>query len=250
MEKQPILRYIFFTVALIVITLFFFYSIPSGRSTPVGVNATNNISSSYSPAAATRTDAGGTITTLDLDTQQTDDGWKGYVGNVTGKFTLDDSDGYSIYDWSFTVTTGEVYIARASSPNWSGAECAGTTKIDNEEAYFQMLDSEYDEISDTFNETIHQNFRVGVVNITNSTCYSTFVYVNDSRYPTINESTPFQEVLIQTNGTTDDLVYVAILETDEAGYHDGYTYDFQSIVPDSRNFSVTTTYYFWAELGY
>ncbi|RJQ15474.1 hypothetical protein C4573_04930 [Candidatus Woesearchaeota archaeon] len=233
-------------VGLVIVALSLFFLSPKVNSLPVGANVTSNTSSNWSAAIPSRTDAGGTITTMVLDAQSQDDGWKGYVGNISGKFTLDDASGYSIYDWSFTVTEGEVYISRAASPSWSTAICANTTIISNEQNYFGMTAAEYDIINKTFNETIHQSFRVGVVDIVNSSCSSAFTYVNDSKYPYINESTPFQEVLLQT-GT--DLIYAALLETDNEGFHTGYTYDFQAIVPDNRTNGVTTTYYFWAELG-
>lgn len=238
-------------LASFIIVLAIFISIPLIYSAPVGITVTSDSSSQIADVSTSRSDDGGTITTIVVDAQQKNDGWKGYVGNVTGKFTLGDSDGYSIYDWSFTVTSGEVYISRASSPNWSSAGCALPPIIDAEESFFsQINNSDYDEISDTFNETIHKNFRVGLINITNSTCPSTFIYVNSSRNDTISEDTPFQQVLLQMNGTTNALVYTSIMETDHMGYHEDYTYDFQAIVPDNRSFGGITTYYFWAELGY
>ena len=238
------------TLATLTLLVIIAVVIPFIYSEPVGVSILYNNSSTAAIVNTSRADDGGTITILNLNADQQNDGWKGYVGNVTGKFTLDDSDGYSIYDWTFTITVGEVYITRASSPTWSGAECAGTTVITAEETYFNMLPAQADEITDTFNETIHANFRVGSINITNSTCPSTFTYQNDTRPTTRNESIPFQEVLLQMNGTSDDLVYVSLLETDAMGYNVNRTFDFQAIIPDNTTFDGMTIYYFFAELGY
>lgn len=235
----------------LVLVLFFLCCLPLISSLPVGITVTSNSSSERSAVSTSRADDGGTITTMIVDVQQQDQGWKGYVGNVTGKFTLSDADNYSLYDWSFTVTTGEVYITRASSPNWSAAQCVNPTVLTAEQSYFNMLEAtEYDTINKTFNETTHANFRVGVVNITNSTCPSTFLFVNSSYNGTVHEDTDFQEVLLQTNGTSDDLVYAALMETDKMGYNEDKTFDFQAIVPDNRTAGGVTTYYFFAELGY
>jgi len=238
-------------LSIFVVMILFISLAPFIESTPVGVSVTSNSSSTLASVSTSRADDGGTITTLVLNADQQDVGWKGYVGNVTGKFTLDDSEGYSIYDWTFTVTTGEVYISRAASPNWSNPGCAGPGLIDSEQVVFGMLSTDYDNINKTFNETVHKNFRVGTINITNSTCPTAYMYVNDTKNDTnITEDLDFQEVLLQMNGTTDDLVYVAILETNQMGYNENYTFDFQAIVPDNESFSQITTYYFWAELGY
>jgi hypothetical protein len=238
------------TLSKISILFFFLMSIPFVWATPVGITVLTNQTSTLPTVSTSRADDGGTITTLTVDAQQQDDLWKGYVGNVTGKFTLADSANYSIYDWTFSVTTGEIYISRASSPNWSSAGCLNPVILSSEQSYFGMIDTDYDTINKTFNETTHKNFRVGPINITNSTCKTSLLYVNASKNDSVSENSPFQEVLLQMNGTTNALVYAAILETDHIGFNPTKTFDFQAIVPDNRTFGGVTTYYFWAELGY
>ena len=63
------------------------------------------------------TSARGTITTAIINATQQDQRWKGYVGNVSGILTLDDTNGNTLYDWSmvgFTLT-GEVYASRENA---------------------------------------------------------------------------------------------------------------------------------------
>src|SRR3989344_5968520 len=90
-----------------------------GNSTKVTTNGTkinSTINASISP--------GGYIFTANLNSLQQDTRWKAYVGNVTGTLTLDDADDNTIFQWSLTSVTGEVYATRASgSINWSGINC-------------------------------------------------------------------------------------------------------------------------------
>ncbi|MEM4260629.1 MAG: hypothetical protein QXG00_05315 [Candidatus Woesearchaeota archaeon] len=231
--------FVFFTIIVILTVIKTSYSLPTGAQ------IISNTSSRYTVIPYNRSDAGGTISTINIYSYQQVEAWKGYVGNVTGKFALADSAGYEIYDWQFTITTGEVYITRNSSPEWLNITCANRTTISNEETTLNMISTEYDTINKTFNETIHKSFRVGSINITNSTCQAIMTFVNGTRQP-INENSFFQQVLIQS---FDTLIYTSILEVDQRGYRNGSTYDFQAIVPDDDVGSSITQYFFYVELG-
>lgn len=231
--------FIFITIVLI------FLVIKSSYSLPTGAQISSNTSTRYTVNPYNRSDAGGTISTIGVYSYQQVESWKGYVGNVTGKFALADSQGYEIYDWSFVITTGEVYMTRNNSPVWLNISCANRTTIANEETTLNMLSIEYDTLNKTFNETIHKNFRVGSINITNSTCQAVMTFVNGTRQQ-YAETSLFQEVLIQSYDT---LIYSSIMEVDQNGFHNGSTYDFQAILPDDDVGNAVTTYFFYVELG-
>ncbi|MEM4260234.1 MAG: hypothetical protein QXG00_03285 [Candidatus Woesearchaeota archaeon] len=190
-----------------------------------------------------REDAGGTITTLVLNTNQQNDAWKGYVGNITGTLSLMDSLNFTLYDWSITSFTGEVYATTNNTVNWLTVACSDYTIISNQYSSLNMAESDVDSINKTFNNTIHATFSVGAVQIANSTCKSISTYVNSSKQ-TISEDMNFQEVLLTD---TVNLIYASLLEINERGYNNE-TFDFQMIVPDTDSGALTTTYYFFVEL--
>jgi len=202
--------------------------------------------SSDTSTPANRTDAKGMIHTLTMSAILQDQNWKAYVGNVSGILTLDDSNGYTIYDWSTTTATGEIYMSRDSSVSWTNINCSNYTLLRSEEVALSMTATGADGINRTFNSTTHKSFLVGSTNITESSCRSTATYVNDTR-PTINTSSPFQEVLL-SDGT--NVIYTTFIENDETSYQGNSTYDFQAIV--AENVTVGTaplSYYFYVELG-
>src|SRR5262245_15380672 len=85
------------------------YAVPSG---PVATLITNE---TKSPAGATKINTtGGSITIMKLNATTQNPRWKAYVGNVTGTLTLDDASDNSIFQWSLTRVTGEVYATRSS----------------------------------------------------------------------------------------------------------------------------------------
>ncbi|RME53531.1 hypothetical protein D6783_01790 [Candidatus Woesearchaeota archaeon] len=244
MEKTP-LAGAALILLLGVLTLLFF--VHNTAADPTGASFTSNITSSASSTAPSgRADPRGTITTLALDAVQQVQQWKAYVGNVTGRFTLDDAQGYTIYDWDFgnTTVTGEVYASRNNSVSWASITCANTTIIGQEESALNMTSSEPTSITNTFNETTHESFYVGATLISNSTCPSTFTYINSTRQ-NVSETADFQEILLQSGST---LVYATIIEDDLTGYRNTTTYDFQMLVGES-DIAAAHTYYFYVELG-
>jgi hypothetical protein len=173
------------------------------------------------------------------------------VGNVTGSLTLDDSINNTIYDWTMTTVTGEVYATRKSgTPVWASIVCANDAAIATEQTELSM--SGIDRINLTFNMTSHQQFEVAGKNFPQNDCnYTTSTYINDSaQAESVNMY--FQEVILYDGS---DTVYVTILESDEIGYETGAeennTYDFQMLVPENESTSQTSplTYYFYVELG-
>lgn len=219
------------------------HALPSGASVTYISNTTVGIGS---PGA--RTDPRSTITTVVLNASQQDAFWKAYVGNVTGVLTLDDANGYTIYDWSLTgvTLTGEIYASRSNGLSFTnGIQCANSTVIAAEEAFNNMTSSQVDSINSTFSYRNHTSFLVGPTTISANTCPSTATYVNDAPQ-VVNENAKFQETLLQDDAG--NLIYVTLIEDNSVGF-DGSTYDFQMLVGESDRKQTPTTYYFYTEIG-
>ena len=171
--------------------------------------------------------------------------WKAYAGNVTGVLTLDDSGDYSIYQWGLTDMTGEVYTSRNDSITWASIACATEGQITTEDTNMNHTSSADDSINTTFSSQIHRGFTVGVVPIGESTCRSTFTWVNASpQTPSINA--PFAEVLLHDGS---NLIYTTFIDDNTQGFNYN-DYDFQMIVAERGVAGYPNTrYYFYMELG-
>lgn len=218
----------------------------SAFALPAGATITfNETAGTPTQTPSNRSDARGTITTVILNGVQQDQYWKAYVGNITGRLSLDDASGNTIYDWPISVNkVGEVYISRHSSLNFSNVTCASVGNISAEQGYYGMVETQADSINRTFNATSHQSFLVGALTITTNTCRSTATYRNDTAQ-NMDGSQTFQELILQDN--TNKLVFVTFINASTSGF-DNREYDFQAIVPESAVNS-STTYYFYTELG-
>lgn len=206
---------------------------------------TNSTSGTPSSTAGNRTDERGTITTLTLDSLQQDQQWKAYVGNVSGRLSLDNAGGFTIYDWTLSGSiAGEVYVSRYSSPTFSNVSCANIGNISLEHGFYNMTLTQSDSINSTFNYTLHDAFFVGSQSITADSCRSTATYIN-SAAQTMDGSQAFQELILMDSSNR--LVFVTIISDNTAGY-DNSEYDFQMIVPENDVNSTSTTYYFFTEL--
>jgi hypothetical protein len=214
-------------------------------SVPQGPTVTSNTTESASVSPGLNiTTAGGSFTTLVLNITMQNFRWKAYIGNVTGKLTLDDARNSTIYDWTLATVTGEVYSTRASStPDWGNIGCASDSVLSQEETALSITTSSEDSINNTFSSTTHKSFEVAGVSITNSSCRAISTYVNDSSQSG-TESDLFQEVLLDDNT---NIIYTTILEQDASGYSNA-PLDFQMIVADVEG-SSSTTYYFYVEIG-
>lgn len=230
-------------VQIVVVLFFLLFAIsfvfaanPVGPSSvSIVSNETSNVSNAYMLNTS-----GGYITTLNITARTQNIRWKAFVGYITGRFALDDATGSTIYDWSSTVTSGEVYATRnGTTITWTGINCSNITTMETEN-YNMNLTSPYDNITATFANSTHAAFFVGSSQIYANSCRALHTYVNNV---TTNS---FAEVALYTQGTT---VYAAILENDATGF-DGNTYDFQMIVPENgaQGFSGSTAYYLYVEI--
>ncbi|MFA5856206.1 MAG: hypothetical protein WC867_02540 [Candidatus Pacearchaeota archaeon] len=171
--------------------------------------------------------------------------WKAFVGNVLGSFTLADASGSSIYDWSFSTSSGRVYATRNStSINWGNINCSNRSVLDVENTALSHSDPS-DNITATFNSSIgasHASFYVGSRQIAANRCPTINTYIGNS-----TQDVRFEETAL-FDGTS--IVYATILENNIGGYDNG-EYDFQMIVPENggAGFSGSTAYYLYIEIG-
>ena len=220
-----------------------------GATGSVGKNA------SYS---GNGTHAGGYIFTVNIQSKVQNKRWKAFVGNVTGKLTLDDASGYTVFDWDAYSGTagGEVYATRwASTITWININCtwgylnnSNKTVLEYENIALSQNRTD-DNLTRTFNDTLHSAFTVGNRIIPANSCFSARTYNYSSRH----ETDVFTEIVLY-DGTTDTdgkIVYATKIDTtDLVGYKNGTSYDFQMIVPEnaSPSSSGTLPYYFYVEL--
>lgn len=221
------------------------YAAPSGPTVVWNTSSWRNTS-----GATSRSDDGGHIVTLNLSLDQQTFNWKAYVGNITGKITLDDANSFTIYDWALTTIEGEIYATRNTSVTWTGVECANGSIVDAEMTNLNTTQTDIYSINNTFNWTVHDSFIVSGINISLSSCPSTATYVNDTAQDIDGEGVAvnFQEVLLQQDRK---LIYATILEQNAISYigNTSSTYDFQMIVGEAESASNPLTYYFYGELG-
>lgn len=199
------------------------------------------------------THPGGQIISLSMSIEQQTGNWKAYVGNVSGKYVLQNANNQSIYEWPLgTTITGEVYISRNSTITFASSAiiCANDTTMNTEQQFFGMTSSDSYSINNTFNETNHTAFSVGATSFDTNQCPFAALWINDTEQTAYNTSI-FQEVaLYDTLGQK--LIYVAIINNDNTGYDNqttSGTFDFQAIVPENSSNQAGTTYYFYLELG-
>ncbi|MBR9692796.1 hypothetical protein GOV07_02575 [Candidatus Woesearchaeota archaeon] len=212
---------------------------------PSGARITYN-STDYGPTISPQSHTANrsTITTIILDAVQQNQYWKAYVGNVTGTLTLDDVNNNTIYDWTTTTVSGEVYASR-STLDFGTVACADTATISAEEAAMNMTTpNQADNITSTFNSTDHTDTFVAGTNLQN--CPMTSLYVNDVSQGQ-NNAADFQEFLMEEAGN--NLVYVSIINDNTAGFDNARNFDFQMIVAESDRNALAYTYYFYVELG-
>lgn len=221
--------------------------IMAAYAAPIGPTITIISNETKQPAsAAIINTTGGSITTIVLNATTQNTRWKAYVGNVTGALTLDDANDNTIFQWSLTAVTGEVYATRASgNVNWSGANCSNSTHISNENLALNHSNKD-DNITKTFNQQSHDGFFVGVREILANTCFSLRTYINST-----SQSANFEEIVLYdgSNVTNGNIIYATPLEQDAYGF-DNSTYDFQMIVPENglATWTGSTAYYFYVEL--
>ena len=207
---------------------------------------------------------GGYIFTIGLNALQQNTRWKAYVGNVTGTLTLDDANDNTLFQWSLTSISGEVYATRSSTVNWTGINCtwrgesvsryneSNRTVEERENLALSHISAD-DNITRTFRFANHSSLIVGAKTIGKNECFSLQTYQRDGPQ-TFSDSdlANFTQVILYdgTNTTNGNVIYETKIENDKTGYRSDSTYDFQILLPENGNpsFIGSTAYYFYVEL--
>ncbi|MGB9748530.1 MAG: hypothetical protein ACP5OZ_05170 [Candidatus Woesearchaeota archaeon] len=240
MENKFIIR----ILAIMTLFLIYAYSASALPGGPTLVSNTTNTGPNLT-AGLQRNDPKGTITTMVLNFTQQNLRWKAYVGNISGKYALQDSSNYMIYEWNFSSDSGEIYATRASStPTWTSVACAQQSDIDSEDSALNHASSNSDTINKTFPYQIHKAFAVGAVPINQNACRSTATFINNAPQSMDPGTTKFQEVLLKAGSA---FLYTTLFSYNTNGYNN-QPYDFQVLVAEDDTAGSPTTYYFYVEL--
>ena len=198
---------------------------PEGPTVTLVGNTTRSASGSsivnYTGGTGQNT-SGGYIFGINLAALQTNARWKAYYGSLTGY----------------------VYATRAAgSVTWASVACATVPQIETENFAINHSANPNDNITATFNSTLHTAFTVAGTSLSN--CRSTSTFKNDSRQ-TQTSADDFQEIVIH-DGT--NVIYGTNIETNVWSYNNG-TADFQILVPENGLAapSGSIAYYFYVEL--
>jgi hypothetical protein len=233
-----------FASALFVLVLLF--AMFSANAEPEGASVVN-VSATQKNATTpdSRQDPKGSITTVQLTTTQQNIRWKAYVGNVSGTLVLRDADDYAIYEWpSGGSPSGRVFLTMNDTVDWSTIRCANSTGISPFQTALGHGANAMDNVNNTFSSALHMGFSVGEIPIAQSTCPTTYTWVNDTAQ-TPSTSALFQELLLMDNAYK--IVFTTIMNQDTTGYDNQSTYDFQAIVPDYTGAAIAR-YYFYVEI--
>ena len=186
--------------------------------------------------------SGGHLAFLNITATIQNPHWKAFLGWVHGRFTLDDSAGSTIYDWSLTTIRGSVYATRNSTTaNWTGIQCATPANLETENIALHHTSPD-DNLTATFNATAnHPTFTVGMRTIDANSCPALNTYINNQ-----TQSANFFEMALY-DGI--NIIYSTIINQNTVGYN-GSSYDFQMLVPENGNSTWvgSTAYYLYVEL--
>ncbi|HII17704.1 TPA: hypothetical protein HA361_07380 [Candidatus Woesearchaeota archaeon] len=243
-----------FAIAIVVAFLLLlgiaFAAVPEGPQTITVLNST-----AKTPASAASVDAiGGNITSLNIDGTSSTQTWQGYVGNISGTLTLDDSAGFTLYNWTLANPEGEIYASNSSQIDFSdgNVECYNYTRTGGGyldlaayEASLGLAGDDVDGINETFilGET-YSPFYVGEALI-NKACPEVQLF------NAAGEKNPddFQEVLLYDTAAN-AIIFTALIEEGGTLGYNTQRWDFQMIVAENGRSGDRdpTTYYFFVEL--
>ena len=226
-------KLVFVAILILIASAAAAYAQPTCASITAGPDERGNISCVNQ---GNHTAAGGNMTEINVTVTSITEAWHGFYGQITSNstLTLEDSAGFRMYSWNFTISGGEIYASRSNAVNW--ATIAAENDCTTDEA---LTGTGSDRTNLTFAPNSNSQFEVGTVVIAANSACSTHTYVNSTP-----QAVTFEEVILDD---TTNIVYAGLLESDAQGFDNG-NYDFQIIVPDNRT-SAVETYYFYAELS-
>jgi len=243
--KRGNLTYAYVIGIAVVVTILVLYGVEAANPTgPDSIEIIRNVTKNTTTTKMLNV-SGGRIVTLDINATVQNPRWKAFVGNVTGKFTLMDTEGAIVFDWSIASMTGRVYAtANSTALSWATINCSNVTTLEAENVRMNHTRSD-DNITRTFNSSgngTHDEFYVANRQMPANTCPTLNTYNNSLAQDTI-----FEEAALFDGSNT---IYAALLEQDMGGYNN-YKYDFQMIVPEIglSDFTGATAYYIYVEIG-
>ncbi len=253
MKKRKKLVKVFLIVAVCLALAFLMRVKAADPVAPDDIDLIRNVTKNATNAEFVNI-SGGRIADLSVNATIQNPRWKAFVGNVTGKFTLDDPEGSTVFDWTISSITGRIYAtSNYSALSWSSVNCSNVTTLEYENYRFNHTRAD-DNITVTFNATINSTDDNLTVSGSHEPFYVAGRYMPAHTCPTLNtysnsnpQDSTFEEVALYDGNS---IIYAAILEDDSTGYN-GFSYDFQMIVPESGLLIPvgTTAYYIYVEIG-
>lgn len=202
-------------------------ALPNGVNTDAGTPVTKGFFAVQEIAPL-----GGRLSNLNATAETQTEAWQGFYGDVLGNITLDDASDSTLYNW-LNATNGIVLTSRNSSVDFTTISAQNDCTIDE-----SLTGTDSDRVNNTFNASSNTLFTIGPTTIPAGTACALNTYINSTA-----QSSSFEEIIV-TDGSNS--IYTTRIEDDLTGF-DGQPHDFQLIVPDARN-STTSTYFFYAEL--
>lgn len=239
---------------LLVALAIFGYFFRSAEAEPYGPEAITVESSdrgnlSYIGAQTVYAQAGN-VTQLTINATMITRYWQGYYGNISGRITLDDAAGNTMYNWNTGPDfspAGNIYAANQSVLDWTDVACVifegdGTPGSDGInvtilEAFYGMSPTAGDGFDETFTTT--NSITIGTNTL--SDCPATNTFVNNA-----SQTDYFNQTLLTENAES-TVIFATHIDPAAIGY-DGNPWDFQMIVAENGNEEGTTPYYFYIEL--
>jgi hypothetical protein len=219
---------------------------PYGADSVVVKNAsTKNFSGiSAQPVSA----EAGNVTELEINTTIVTSRWQGYYGNISGRITLDDAAGNTMYDWAggdgFSPV-GHIFAANQTVDDWSDVVCLNLSYAPDVinssgiNAWIGASATDGDSVENTF--TAYANVSIGSERLR---CPALLPYVSDAA----QSGTSYFNVTLLREASQSTLVFGAAVDQDKTGFN-GRAYDFQMLVGENGDIAATTTYYFYVELS-
>lgn len=265
--KTPDRKYgVFVLICCTVLLLYTVSVLESAQAVPQGPSTINISSSERNPLSQNPVEVqaeAGNVTAMVIDGTRITKAWQGYYGNITGNIVLDDANNFSMYRWSLTAPSGEIYAANSSGVDWTVIHClnvsqTGSTPVRPDgtvtryntttiELAFGINLTDSDGVDETFTGFYNDSdgFNIGAIPFDGTDgCSMLHPYVNNS------PSDVWQELLLSDN---ESIVFATVIQDDQYNFQDSgdNTADFQMMVLENGHFgseSTTTSYYFYVEL--
>lgn len=245
-------------ILVLIACLYFVTAAPSGASLTPGANST-------APAdpPGTISAYAGNLSEVTIYGVSTTSSWQGYFGNVTGTIELTDASNKSMYNWSQSSPSGEIYASNDSGVIWTNIQClnftANGTLCSSDAAdqggetsqcginvsqlgdYYGVSETDVDGINQTFNKNNHLSF------VTNSLSFSAGECSNAKLFNSTGDGS-FDEVLLYSPDNK-AVVYASLLKNNADGF-DSKTHDFEMLVLENghNGDASITNYYFYVEI--